>query len=271
MKIGVCLEMFFTDQPFLKRIGLAAEAGARFAEMWFIDGTFDGKGIDSADAKNPGKVRAAAEKAGVTLTNAVIGSPDGSLGGGLTRPSRRKEWLKRTDRTFAFCKEAGIRAAIVCTGNVVPGQSRAAMRRSVLEGLKATAERAEKAGIDLFLEPLNDRVDHAGYFCTSSDEGAALCRAVKSPRMKMLFDCYHMQTMEGDLIRHIEANIDVIGHFHAAGVPGRHELQGCEVNYPHLLARIEALRYQGVFALEYMPALESGASLRKALKYLPAR
>ena len=268
MNFGVCLEMFFTDQPFLNRIGLAGQAGYRFAEMWFTDGTFDGKGINADDAKNPGQVRAAAEKAGVKLTNAVIGSPDGALGGGLTSPSRRKEWLKRTDATFSFCKEAGIGAVIVCTGNVVPGKSRAAMRRSVLAGLKATAARAEKAGIDLFLEPLNDRVDHAGYFCTHSDEGAELCREVASPRMKLLFDCYHMQVMDGDLVSHIEANFDVIGHFHAAGVPGRHELKSCEVNYPYVLERIQKLGYKGVFALEYMPAIESGASLRETLKYL---
>ena len=268
MNYGLCLEMFFTNRPFLERIGLCAEAGYRFGEMWFTDGTFDGHDINSGDTKDPDQVRAAAQEAGITLTNATIGSPDGAIGGGLTRPSRRNDWLNRTDATLKFCKEAGIPAAIVCTGNIVPGKTHAAMRQSVLDGLKATVERAEKANIDLFLEPLNDRVDHPGYFCTHSDDGAELCRAVNSPRLKMLFDCYHMQVMEGDITAHIEKNLDVIAHFHCAGVPGRHEPYNCEVNYAHIVQRVEELGFKGVFGFEYLPLLEDKLSLRKTLSYL---
>ena len=268
MKYGVCLEMFFTDMPFLGRIESVAEAGYRFAEMWFIDGTFDGKGINNNDPKNPARVRAAAEKAGVTITNAVIGSPDGSLGGGLTDPARRAEWLKRTDATLAFCREAGIGAAIVCTGNVIPRRAHAEMRHSVLDGLKATVERAEAAGIDLFIEPLNDKIDHPNYFLTHSKEGADLCRAVGSARLKLLFDCYHMQITEGDLSGGLRAARDVLGHVHSAGHPGRHELWEGETNYPYLIGLIQEMGYQQVFALEYMPKLPSAESLRKTLEHL---
>ena len=142
------------------------------------------------------------------------------------------------------------------------------MRRSVLDGLKATAERAEKAGIDLFLEPLNDRVDHPNYFCTHSDEGAELCRAVKSARMKLLFDCYHMQIMEGDLIGHIKAAFDVIGHFHSAGHPGRHELWLGETDYRYLTKQIDEMGYSGVFGLEYAPSGDHVESLKKTRQYL---
>ncbi len=258
MKLGVCLEMFFTALPFTDRILQAGEAGLQYAEMWMIEG------------KNPEQVAKAARRAGVTLTNAVIGSPDGRLGGGLTDPRRRKEWLRRADRTLAFCRDAGIGACIVCTGNVIPGRTRAAMRRSVVEGLKATVEKAEAAGINLWLEPLNDKIDHADYFCTGSDEGAAICRAVGSPRMKMLFDCYHMQIMEGDLLGHIRRNLDVIGHLHSAGHPGRHELWLGETNYPFLVREIGKLDYRGVFAFEFLPTLEPSASLRKTREYLEA-
>ncbi len=258
MKFGVCLEMVYPELPLADRIGKVAEAGFQFAELWMIEG------------KRPEVLAASARRAGVTLTNAVIGSPDGNLGGGLTDPARRKDWLRRADLTLAFCREAGIGACIVCTGNVVAGQTRAAMRRSVLDGLKATAEKAEAAGLDLWLEPLNDRIDHANYFCTGSDEAAALCRAVGSPRLKMLFDCYHLQIMEGDLSGHIRRNLDVIGHFHSAGYPGRHELWLGETNYPFLVREIEKLGYRGVFALEYAPTLESGESLRKTRAHLDA-
>ena len=77
-----------------------------------------------------------------------------------------------------------------------------------------------------------------------------------------------MQIMEGDLVNHIKRNIDVIGHFHSAGVPGRHELFGGETNYPFLLRQIEQLGYQGVFGLEYAPAMDDEASLKQTLAYL---
>lgn len=268
MNYGVCLEMVFTDRPFIDRIRLAAEAGFTFAEMWFGDLAPAKNAGDAGNSKHAAAIRAAAEKAGITMTNVVIGSPDGSVGGGLTDATRRPEWLKRTDATLAYCREAHIGAAIVCTGNLVKGLSRAQMRQNVLDGLKATAERAEKAGITLFLEVLNDKIDHAGYFLTSSDEGAALCREVNSPRLKLLFDCYHLQIMEGDLTGHLRKNLDVIGHIHSAGHPGRHELWLGETNYAFLVRQLEAMGYQGVFALEYAPTLPSAESLRQTLAYL---
>jgi len=268
MKLGVCLEMVYQDLPFLERIGKAAEAGYRFAEMWMGDLATTKSAEDARKSRQAAQIRAAAKKAGITMTNAVIGSPDGGIGGGLTDTMRRSEWLQRTDATLAYCREADIGAAIVCTGNLVKGISRAQMRQNVLDGLKATAERAEKAGITLLLEALNDKVDHAGYFLTSSDEGAALCREVNSPRLKLLFDCYHMQIMEGDLTGHIRKNLDVIGHIHSAGYPGRHELWLGEINYRFLVEEIRQMGYKGVFALEYAPTLESSESLRRTLAYL---
>jgi hydroxypyruvate isomerase len=122
--------------------------------------------------------------------------------------------------------------------------------------------------VTLLLEPLNTRYDHPGYFLTSSNAGAEICRKIGSPRMKLLFDCYHMQIMEGDLVKHIERNLDVIGHFHSAGVPGRHEPYQGETDYPFLLAQIEKLGYQGVFGLEYQPSIDHDESVRKTLAYL---
>jgi hydroxypyruvate isomerase len=265
---GVCLEMQFPDRPFLDRIAVAGKAGVKFAEMWFPDMTWYARGMNKDDVKRPDKVRAAAAKAGVTLTNAVIGSPDGSIGGGLTDARNRRTWLARAKDTLEFCRAAGVGAAIVCTGNVLKGLSRQRQRRNVLDGLAATAELAEKLKMNLWLEPLNDKVDHPDYFLTSSDEGAALCREVGSSRLKLLFDCYHMQIMEGDLCGHIRRNLDVIGHFHSAGHPGRHELWLGETNYPALIREIRKSGYKGVFAFEYMPTLPPAQSLKRTLDYL---
>ncbi len=262
MKLGLCLEMVFTNLPFEKRVEKAAKLGFKFVEMWFVDMTFKGSAEELAKI---------AKKNKVTITNTVIGAPDGSLGGGLTNPKNRKQWLERAKFTLDYTKRADIAATIVCTGNVVKGMTEKKMMTSVVDGLKATAELAEKAGITLLLEPLNTKYDHAGYWCDGSDKGAEICRAVGSKKLKMLFDCYHMQIMDGDLVNHIKRNIDVIGHFHSAGVPGRHELFTGETNYPMVLNEIEKMGYKGVFAMEFSPSMNDEKALKQTVKYLAGK
>jgi len=261
MEIGLCIEMALTDLPFQQRIEKAAQIGFKNVEMWLVDDSYSG---------TPEALAQLAEQNRVKITNTVIGSPDGSVGGGLTDPANRRQWLQRAEMTIDFTRRAGIGAAIVCTGNEVEGVGQSQMMRSVIEGLKPTVEMAEKAGVTLLLEPLNTLYDHPGYWLDSSDLAAEICAELNSDRMKVLFDCYHMQIMEGDLVKHIERNIDLIGHFHCAGVPGRHEPYDCEINYPFVLSRIAKLGYEGVFALEYAPTTDHESSLRNALKYLTA-
>jgi hydroxypyruvate isomerase len=251
--------MAFADLLFEDRVRKAADCGFRNVEMWFVDGSFKGR---------PEQLANIAQTHDITITNTVIGSPDGAIGGGLTSPAKRQTWLARAAMTIEFTRQAEIPATIVCTGNNVKGMSRSQMLASVIAGLKPTVEMAEKAEVTLLLEPLNTRYDHPGYFLTGSDDGAEICRKIDSPRLKLLFDCYHMQIMEGDLVNHIERNIDVIGHFHSAGVPGRHELYQGETDYPFLLKQIERLGYQGVFGLEYMPSTDHEESVRRTLAYL---
>jgi len=259
MNIGVCLEAVFTDLPFEERMARAADLGFKFGEFWFVDMTYKG---------TPENLAKLQQKYGMTLTNTVIGAPDGSLGGGLVNPKNRSQWLERAKMTFEFNQRAGIKMSIACSGNVVEGMSEKEMFQSVLDGVKATAELADKYDQTIILEPLNTRYDHKGYWMDHSDKGADICRQSNSPRVKLLFDCYHMQIMHGDLVNYIKKHIDVIGHFHSAGVPGRHELFGSEIHYPKLLQEIEKLNYKGIFALEYWPELANDESLRKTLTYL---
>ena len=247
------------ELPFDQRIRKAAELGFEHVEMWFVDGTFKGSAQQLAGI---------AHSNGVTITNTVIGSPDGAVGGGLTDPAKRQEWLQRASATIAFTKGAGIGASIVCTGNIVEGMTEEATLKSVLDGLEKTVELGEAAGVTLLLEPLNTRYDHAGYWLDSSDKGAEICRTIGSSRLRLLYDCYHMQIMEGDLVKHIERNLDVIGHFHSAGAPGRNELYRGEVNYPFVLERITQFGYQGVFAMEYTPSQDDESSVAHCLEYL---
>ena len=259
MELGLCIEMALTKRPFEERLRTAVALGFRNVEMWFVDDSYKG---------TPEDLRALARSAGVTITNTVIGAPDGSVGGGLTDPRSRAQWLERARMTLDFNVRAGIPNTIVCTGNVVPTLSDAAMEQSVLDGLRATVELAEQANVTLLLEPLNTVRDHAGYWLWSSDRGAELCRRIGSPRLRLLFDCYHMQIMEGNVVEHIRRNLDVIGHFHAAGVPGRHEIFDNEVNYAYIVREIERMGYTGVFGLEYEPTFDDEQSLRQTMEYL---
>jgi len=261
MKYGLCIEMALTDIPFEQRFKAAADLGLEFVEMWFTkDFSFNGK---------PEELAKLASDANVKITNTVIGAPDGSIGGGLTNPANRSQWLERAKMIIDFNKAAGIPMTIVCTGNVVEGMTDQQMTESVIEGLKPTVEMAEAAGVTLLLEPLNTPYDHEGYFVDNSTKGAEICRALKSERMKLIYDCYHMQIMEGDLVKHIEKSLDVIGHFHSAGVPGRNELFKGETNYPFVIDQIEKMGYDGIFGLEFEPSMEDQKeSVKKVLEYL---
>jgi len=126
---------------------------------------------------------------------------------------------------------------------------------------------AEDAGVTICMELLNSKVNHPGYMCDKSAWGFELCRRVNSPRFKLLYDIYHMQIMEGNLVTTIKTNIQYIGHFHTAGVPGRHELdENQEINYPAVMRAIVESGYQGYVAHEYTPLRDPIRSLVQAVK-----
>jgi len=271
-RLDVCLEMVFTDLPAEERIARIAQAGYRAVEFWFHDATFDGSGCPPGTGKDADAVRQACEQAGVELNNVVVNAPDGSFGGSPVDSRDLQKYLERTEEVIAFAKRAGCSKAITCTGNLVPGLERPAMRANLEKALGAAAEIAERNGFTLLLEPLNTHVDHPGYYLDSSSEGAQIVRAIGSPSLKLLYDVYHMQIMEGNIIASIRRHADVIGHFHSAGVPGRHEHFETELNYPAILKAIEETGYEGCFGLEYQPAMQDHLdSLVRVREYLEGR
>lgn len=133
--------------------------------------------------------------------------------------------------------------------------------------LKEAVKIAEDHQVTICMELLNSRVNHPGYMCDKSTWGFELCRRVDSPRFKMLYDIYHMQIMEGDLIATIRKNIKYIGHFHTAGVPGRHELdENQEIYYPAVMRAILEAGYTGYVAHEYTPLRDPVQSLVQAIR-----
>ncbi len=133
--------------------------------------------------------------------------------------------------------------------------------------LKEAVKIAEDHGVVICMELLNSKVNHPGYMCDKSEWGFELCRRVGSPYFKMLYDIYHMQIMEGDLIATIKKNIQYIGHFHTAGVPGRHELdENQEIYYPAVMRAIVESGFEGYVAHEYSPIHDPMTSLKQAVE-----
>jgi hydroxypyruvate isomerase len=250
--IDVCMETVFAEVPFLERAKRIAAAGFRAVEAWFPELHVGEDGF--------GRMRKACESAGLRINNIVVNAPDGSIGGSLTRPADRPAYLARVAATIERCRTLGASMAITCTGNLQPDLSGEEQRRSIVDGLRSAGDVAARAGVTLVLEPLNSLVDHPGYYLDSPEEGAAIVREAAHPSVGLLFDVYHMQVMRGNLIATIGSAVDVIRHFHSAGVPGRHELDSGELDYPGILGAIAQAGYRGCFGLEYFPEDKAGSA-----------
>ena len=181
----------------------------------------------------------------------------------LVDPQRRADYLAGLDESIAAAKTIGCSTLISQVGDFVEGQSRAQQHQSIVDGLKMAAPMLMDANQILVIEPLNEKVDHAGYYLVHSDEAFEIVREVDCPNIKVVFDIYHQQISEGNLIPNITANIDLIGHFHAAGHPGRHELSRGEINYPEIFRAIEATNFDGYIGMEYWPVNEAETGLRE--------
>jgi len=135
------------------------------------------------------------------------------------------------------------------------------------ETLRACAPLAEDAGVTLVLELLNSKVDHPDYQCDHTAWGVQVCQMVDSPRVKLLYDIYHMQIMEGDIIRTIRDHHAHFGHYHTAGNPGRHEIDATqELNYPAIMRAIADTGYDGYVAQEFIPTGDPVAALKAAFE-----
>ena len=245
-KISVCVDALYGGREFCQSLREISEAGARAYEFW------------SWWDKDLGEIKQAAQELG--LTAAAFCTRFVSL----VDPGRRPEYLKGLEESVVAAEYLGCGTLITQVGNDT-GYGRERQRRSLVDGLKAAAPMLERAGITLAVEPLNTHVDHAGYFLSDSPEAFDIIGEVGSPNVKLLFDIYHQQITEGNIVGNITANIDKICHLHAAGVPGRHELANGELNYRYIFDAAEKAGYRGYAGLEYFPLGEPAKGIRKWL------
>ena len=249
MKISVCIEPLFENMPFAERIAAAKDCGADAVEFW------------DASNKDLKAVSAACERTGMPV--AAISVHDSWKVRLNDEPAKV---LAAIEESILVGRDLGCTHFIGLAGEQT---GRVQAQKSLLvENLKRVAEVAEKHGVVVLLEALNSLYDHKGYYLDSAAKGFEIVRCVNSPGVKLLYDVYHMQLMEGNLLNSITGHMDAIGHFHFAGVPGRHEPHTGEIYYPALVKAIDGVGYTGYCGLEYWPTGDSFASLRESIARL---
>ncbi|GAB5404774.1 MAG: TIM barrel protein [Aureliella sp.] len=186
----------------------------------------------------------------------------------LVEPSVRRDYLTGLDESIAAAQRLGCKTLISQVGDFLPGVGWQQQHDCLRDGLIESAKLLDGSGVTLAIEPLNELVDHAGYYLVRSDEAFQLIDEVASPNVKVTFDIYHQQISEGHLIRNITDHADKIAHFHAAGNPGRNELNSGEIHYPEIIRAIEKTAFDGYFGLEYWPKRDPIDGLRETKKLI---
>ncbi|HEX3356392.1 MAG TPA: TIM barrel protein [Tepidisphaeraceae bacterium] len=200
-------------------------------------------------------------------------SQAGTIPVGLNRKENHGAIIEKLKRLIEQTSDAGFPNVICFSGNrsAGPGAPPMSDEKGLIncaEGLKQVMALAERKKVTVCIELLNSKLDHKDYMCDRTSWGVALCKAVGSERCKLLYDIYHMQIMEGDVIQTLRDNIQHIGHIHTGGVPGRHEIDHTqELNYPAIMQALVDLKYDGYVAQEFIPAREDRiASLVQAVR-----
>ena len=208
---------------------------------------------------------------------AMVSNPTGKTPHGVNVGGIPKAWnrLEHHDTLVAIYEkriaevaEAGFKNLICFSGNREKMDDQQGLEHCAL-GLKRLLALAEKRGVTLVMELLNSKVNHKDYMCDRTPWGVELCKRLGSERFKLLYDIYHMQIMEGDVIRTIQDNAAYLGHYHTAGNPGRNEFEPQdqqELNYPPIMRAIKATGFKGFVGQEFLPKRDALTSLRAAVK-----
>jgi hydroxypyruvate isomerase len=255
--LSVMLWTVFNDLPFEQRLEKVASAGYTNIELVGEYAKWSPADFDRANA--------ARKRLGITF-DATAGLPHG-----VCNPADRDAFLADLRQALTPMETLGCPAMIALSGNVVPGLSREVQHQSCIDGLKSAAALVEGRRIDgkpvrILLECI-DPEENPKYFLQSAAEAIEIVRAVNHPQVRFLYDLFHEQIAEGNLIEKLEKNIDVIDLIHVADVPGRHEPGTGEINYASVYRKLAQLNYRGMVAMEFRPTGEPVAALRAAREF----
>ena len=251
---SACIEMLFTDRPFLDRVDAAAAAGCQAVEFWQLGG------------KDAQAICRRARALGLQVSACAVDAP-------LADPGRSHEGVRALSAAIAAAGGLGVPNVIVRAGDAVSGQPPAAGEAAVAAALAAVAPQARASGVRLVLEAENSLVDHAGAFLDRTERAARIVSTVDSDAVRLLYDCYHAQIMEGNIIQTLRRISPLLGYVHVAAVPGRTEPGGGELAYTAVMEALVKIGYDGFVGLECRPsggAPGSSTAVRAALAVLQA-
>jgi hydroxypyruvate isomerase len=244
------LSMLFTEVDFLERFAAAAAAGFTGVEYLF---PYD-------VAAEVIKAKLDANQLEQVLFNLPAGDWAKGERGIACHPDRVAEFRAGVDQAIAYAQVLGNKQVNCLAGIGPQGHDRASVEQCFVDNLKYAADTLHDAGIKLVMEMINTR-DIPGFYLNTTAQALAICAQVASSNLYLQYDIYHMQIMEGDLARTLEANLALINHVQLADNPGRHEPGTGEINYRFLFAHLDRIGYQGWVGCEYKPATTTAAGL----------
>jgi len=244
MKLSVCTDALFRGVDTVEAMNRVKTAGYSAIEFW----SWWDKDIDAIAREK--------ERLGLKVV-AFCTKMESPI-------DKQSAFLEGLEESIAVAKTLDCHQLITQSG-ADTGEPRAKQREKMLKCLSQAAPKLEKANITLLLEPLNEVRDHPGIFSVRSDDTVEILEALKSPNVKYLFDIYHQQISEGDVITNICRYLPYIGHFHCAGNPGRGELYNGELHYGNIFTAIGDTGYTGYMGLEYFPSDPVERGLQYAL------
>lgn len=241
MELSVYLNPTFDDLTFPERIARLAELGVPAFDFRHDD-------VES--------VAAAAEEHDLDIAymSGVVGPTND--------PGAVEERIAAVEDAIGTAADIGCGMLNVSPGQDLDGYDEVQQFEAVVDVLRATVSTAADAGVTLLLEPLNTRVDHPGVFLSSSYEGYKILEAVDSPHAKLLFDIYHQEITEGDVVRNLQRHVEHVGHIHIADNPGRNEPGTGEIDYAYVLDAIAELDYDGYVGAEFTPTGDPAEAIR---------
>ncbi len=243
MRIGVTLPVVYGESS-PETVARAAAAGADAVEIF----GWEEHGESVADAANEEGV----EFGGILAAGAAsnIEHPEEPS---VANPETHDEAVADLQRSVEGAADLGVKTVITTVGQNIDTVPDDAQHRAIVSVLREVAPVAEEHGVTVVAEPLNTRVDHPGYYLDSSYEAYEIVDAVDSPNVGVLYDVYHQQITEGNLIQNVTEHVEEIGHVHIADVPGRNEPGTGEINYENVLAALDDAGYEGYASCEYFP------------------
>ncbi len=251
-KVSIMLWTVFHGLPFEQRLEKVAEAGYHAVELV---GEF--RKWSAQDFRTYNRKKRAL---GITFDTTA------GLRHGIADPAQRPIFLAEFRKLMTIADKLECPRIIVLSGNRVPGLTRQQMHASCIEGLKRAADLVQGKNIEILVENI-DPEENPRYFLTSVAEGFEILRAVNNPQVRFLYDFYHEQIAEGNLIEKLEKNIDLVGVCHIADVPGRHQPGTGEINYTNIYKKLVELNYNRYIAMEFHPTGDPLATLRTARRW----